>query len=832
MKNNILQVLAKLFEQYRIVFWYDNNKEMYDDFVGLALLEIAKVEIDNNEFALKYRILRQEPERKFLLYRSGPAPADINNWLLDVELSHTLFYADQVTIWINELGLGNEYGDFIREYRPFFKSAKRREAFKQKIKFSDKPDQLRLAMLAICCATDARLDMILESLLSDLAFAREEKSKLLEHCALDEFFWSEIERHYGYRSESVGLKDFVIELFRSCYAESITENEPDQSERLVFVNRWKDSIHHRQAFAVLANECAELLRIEDDLQQRDLKSLINIDYFRIIDQRIIQQLIIEISARTLSFEACTTIVKKRRTGYWYHDFADIYEAIDFAARFLHYFHEMDLSIDSATSALQKYSDNWFILDQLYRKFIYHSKKSGETTLLQELSELIENIYNNSFLLTVNNNWQEIVDNLKNWSIPGITAQHDFFRNRVQPFLDKNKKVAVIISDALRYEIGDELVRLISREDRYSATLTPMLAMLPSFTQLGMAALLPNQKLQFSADCSGVILVDEQSSRSTENRNKILARHCKKGGRALRADDLLALNREECRQLIRENEVVYVYHNRIDATGDKLESEGRVFAAVEESLPELVKIIKKLTAANLSNVLLTSDHGFIYQNQALDESEFAAVTPEAETINLRDRRFVLGRKFYACESCKIFTANQAGLAGDVEIALPKSISRLRLPGSGSRFVHGGASLQEIILPVIKINKKRTSDVSTVEIDILQGTNTIITSGQIAVVFYQRQAVTDKIQPRTLRAAIYSREGELISDRHELVFDSPSGNSRDREFKARFILSKKADSLNDQEVVLRLDENINETSHFREYKSSTYKIRRSFETDFDL
>ncbi len=85
---------------------------------------------------------------------------------------------------------------------------------------------------------------------------------------------------------------------------------------------------------------------------------------------------------------------------------------------------------------------------------------------------------------------------------------------------------------------------------------------------------------------------------------------------------------------------------------------------------------------------------------------------------------------------------------------------------------------------------------------------------------------------MRAAIYSHAGELISDRHELVFDSLSENSRDREVKARFILSKKADSLNDQEVILRLDENIVETSHFSEYKSSVYKIRRSFETDFDF
>ena len=44
---------------------------------------------------------------------------------------------------------------------------------------------------------------------------------------------------------------------------------------------------------------------------------------------------------------------------------------------------------------------------------------------------------------------------------------------------------------MRYEIGDELLSLIRQEDRYSAELEPALSMLPSYTQLGMAALLPN-----------------------------------------------------------------------------------------------------------------------------------------------------------------------------------------------------------------------------------------------------------------------------------------------------------------------------------------------------
>lgn len=102
-------------------------------------------------------------------------------------------------------------------------------------------------------------------------------------------------------------------------------------------------------------------------------------------------------------------------------------------------------------------------------------------------------------------------------------------------------------------------------------------------------------------------------------------------------------------------------------------------------------------------------------------------------------------------------------------------RLRLSGSGSRFVHGGASLQEVVVPVI-INKKRQSDTTAVEVDILSGSNSLITTEELAVSMYQRTAVTEKIQPRLLRVGIYNQAGELISDSREMTFDLRSENPR--------------------------------------------------------
>lgn len=121
MENRITLALSKLFERHRIVFWYDTKKELRSDFETLSLPGVEKLELTNNEYRVKYRLLREEPEKKFLLYREGPQPADLDNWLLDVQLAHGEFRTDQVALWLSELELGLEFSDIVQSHAEFFK---------------------------------------------------------------------------------------------------------------------------------------------------------------------------------------------------------------------------------------------------------------------------------------------------------------------------------------------------------------------------------------------------------------------------------------------------------------------------------------------------------------------------------------------------------------------------------------------------------------------------------------------------------------------------------------------------------------------------------------
>jgi len=836
MNTRITQALIKLFERYRIVFWYDAKQELRNDFEVLSLPGIEKLELTNNEYGLKYRILREQPGQKFLLYHEGPRPADLENWLLDVQLAHGEFRTDQAAIWLSELDLGMEFADVVQTHAEFFQAVKRKDALKKLLKPDDTGGLIRLKMMAVCAGCDSRLDAVVESLLQELAEDRDDKFKLIERCNLEGFLWNQLTRCYGYKSEEASIRDFVIELFKSCYAMGTDGPVRLTSDALVFLKRWKDSRQLETCFETLSGECAGVLGIEQDLAKRDFRDLIELDYFRLIDQKIICDLVREVASRTTSSGDVNLWIRQRRQGHWYREYRDLYEAIDFAAQFLHALSEAQLAIDSLADGVQRYSHSWYLLDQLYRKFIFHMRESGQASLMASLTDSIENLYTNNYVLKVNDRWQTVVDVAGRWEGAPVLLQKDFFECRVRPFLEKDNKVFVIISDAMRFEIGNELLRLIRQEDRYEATLEPALSMLPSYTQLGMAALLPNKELALANDDSGSVLVDGESSLGTSNRNKILQTAlADRRARALSADEFLAMPREGesgYRTLFREHDVVYIYHNRIDATGDKRDTEERVFEAVQQALEELVTIIRKLSAANATNMLVTADHGFLYQNRTLEESDFSSVDAEGDRILFRDRRFVLGKGLMESASLRKFGSPQLGLAGDLEVQIPKSIHRLRLKGSGSRFVHGGASLQEVVIPVIRINKKRQSDLATVEVDILRGSSSVITAGQLAVAFYQAQPVTEKVHSRKLRAGIYTLAGELISDSHDLSFEMVSDNPRDRELQVRFLLTRKADEANGQEVVLKLEEKHAGTSHYKEYKSVRYLLRRSFTSDFDF
>ena len=834
--SKIENALQQLFDKHSIVFWYDTNRELREEFEDAWLVGVEKIEVNNNQLGVKYRVLREQPDKKFLLYFNGPEPAHLQNWLLDVQLAHGVFSADQVSLWMSELGLGMEFRSLVADHKEFFNAASRREAFAKMKTENESEHSLLLKMMAASLGVSVapRLENILFALLDELAHEEEEKFSLLTRFNLTQPLWLMAHDAYGYQTDAPHINDFAYNLFQSCLHLKLRESAQLTNEALVFLSHWQDSTQYKDSFEELSDRFARLLNVEQTLAQYQVKDLLDIDLFKIIDFRILEALRDGVSRRTMNPLECRTIVQRRATTHWYHGtLADTYRTIATASDFFEQLVNLQLDSNDIADGLQKYSVTWYRVDQLYRTFIYLVQRANQPSFLQTLTQAVEDHYTNNFLLPLNNNWQQAIDAAQHWITTGVGMQSEFYERYVQPILNNKAKTAVIISDALRYEAAEELTRRIESEGRFSTEIDALLGMLPSYTQLGMAALLPNRTLEIIAN--GTVEVDGVNSAGLENRAKILRGQLPKSSCVLKAGDVMAMDTEERRTLFRDHTVVYVYHDHIDAIGGNTATEDKTFEAVETALRDLVELVKALRSANFAKILVTADHGFLYQHSVLDESGFADTSVQGKQIYWRNRRAVAGVGLEKTASFKAFTAKEAGLQGDYDILVAKSINRLRLKGAGTRFVHGGASLQEIIIPVILVEKQRTkqSDTRPVSVDRIAGATNRITTGQLTVTFYQEEPVTSKVLGITLRVGLYAKKGKesvLISDQKNLPFNSASTNARERSIEITLLLSAEAEQYNNQTIELRLDEPIPNTNAYREYRKWEYILNRGAFTLF--
>lgn len=821
--------LARRCAGQRVVFWHDPEGEYAADLERLDLPGVAIVQVANNEYGIKNRLLHAEPTTKFLVYRNGAVPSGVGNWLLDFELAYGIFTADRTSLIQNDLGLtADGIDEVLRVHEKFFRAVKRVQALKVLLESDDNPDRLRAKMTSVLLGQQEHsLLELTRTLLIENAAGGDARFKAVADQQLDQFYWNGVRNIYGYSSPEPSVGDFVLWMFHQAIGGFRSDRPGGLRNMQLDFNSLRFDLRSQSALASLARRVAGNINYSASIEKVDFRDLVGNDLFEEAEQKIISDLAQEVAARTLTARQVAEVVRKRKNSIWVGGYHKLYAAIESGSELLSELATLSFTISSLDDGLDRYRRQWYRVDQLYRQFVYAARTAEYPKPLEKLRTEVEKYYANKFLFELGNAWQPHVDAADKWRSSVLRPQTEFYPEHVAPITKGGRnKAVVIISDALRYEVADELGSRIRQEDRFDADLEAVLGVLPSYTQLGMAALLPHSRIGHSKD-GDPVLVDGQRTDGSANRTKVLSAV---DGRAIQAEDVLSLSRDELRDLYSQHQVLYVYHNRIDATGDKAGTERQVFEAAEETLRELVDLVKRLTNANATNILVTADHGFLFQDTALADAFYLSTLPQGDEIVTTNRRYVLGRGMKQEPAFRTFDPAQLGLESDLEVQIPKSIQRLRIPGAGSRFVHGGASLQEIVVPVLTINKKRRSDVRLVNVEVLPESDKI-TTGQLVVKLFQSEAVSEKVQPKTVRAGLYVGD-TLISNQPELTFDQESADKRDRYQNANMLLSQDANEFNNRAVEFRLEERIPNTNQWRTYQKAVYVLRRSFASDFDF
>ena len=177
---------------------------------------------------------------------------------------------------------------------------------------------------------------------------------------------------------------------------------------------------------------------------------------------------------------------------------------------------------------------------------------------------------------------------------------------------------MIISDAMRYDVAYTLAKQLEIEKRADVEISAQQAIYPTITKFGMAALLPHRKLEVvNKNDSLKVLIDGQISEMS-NRENILKRYVE-NSIVLKYKDVISMKRVDRREAFKGKDVIYIYHDIIDAYSHNDES--FVFEACDKAVNEIMNLISIIDAdLHGINAIITSDHGFLYTYQELNEED--------------------------------------------------------------------------------------------------------------------------------------------------------------------------------------------------------------------
>ena len=852
----------------RLVFWHDPNTE-FKNYIQVGLsADLAAVQVldlaDIGGLSAKLRLEQDDPKAKYLIYSQGEMPATEEDWLFDIRLYSAQFHADMASIWLQELGLSQlALREHLKARAKFMGSQERRQKLAKLINSTDDEATLDLKMMAVLVGSPlASAFAVLRALCdghSDNAFDLTEPPAVMatfEKMGLSTRFWGMMQNEFGYQAESATIAGLLRQLFVSemyhqtggAQMESLSQHLLPQAGRrnaVVFLTQWRDSSAAANSYDIAANSVANEQKVKEPLGSYTLETIKDVYTFWETERLILSELKDRVISEqhAVDLTSVAGIIADRKAGHWLSGpgrdapdrkaIASAYDAVLAAAQLftLHAEHKQALSFESPSDLFAAYQQDLHHFDRLYRRFYTQARPAAAQgwDLLKTLAEQVERVYDQGFLQPLGIAWSQLIDRvdfLGTWSLPEMPAQHEFYERNIRPHLaaSERRRAFVIISDAFRYEAAQELTESLKGLYRMDAQLSAMLGMLPSYTALGMASLLPHKKLAY--DEKGNIRVDEKGVASTHDRSKQLATE---KGMACQWTELRGMKNVEARAFTEGKRVVYIYHNVIDVTGENASTEDETFEAVSDCIHELETIVQFcMNKLNAGKVWITADHGFVFQQDALDETDKSKLSHKPPGALKTKKRYVIGRNLgTAAEAHHGSIDVTAQAEGGMEFWIPRAANRFHFVG-GARFIHGGAMPQEVVVPLITVTQLRgeeklSSKSEKVGVRVL-GTNHKITTPIYRFELIQTEAVSERRKPITLRAAIYEGD-QAVTSVETVTFESTSDSIEARKKSMRFELRTGTyDKNNPYRLVLR------DMDNDAEVLSLPVVIDRSFDDDF--
>lgn len=801
------------FYDRRIIFWYDEERE-FEDKLDDVQVNNAKLLVltDANNFTAKKLLTVDDISSNYLVYCPISCESQEEDWLLNIKLYSEEFRADLMSIWMNEIDLPTtpDFRRLVKVYKKFFGAQTRRTAFAKLNKGISTASQMHLTVMAAICGTDnTQPNSIVKAVISggtDME-TNEVFQRLVSYGAEDPF-WALVKQATGYfEGENSTINNLVTHILltavtRTLHMEYLAGldsfiSTPHQAWCYDFAFEWIVGGQNQGVVEILRN-IEEALVLRERLKKVPLDDLVGTEIFPCVDECILAQIMIDISNHTINVEQIIQIVERRRTLAWYDYVACYYEGILQVAKMQEFYleHSTGFHTVEARNIWNEYTKDYYRMDTYYRQYHLAFAKSlmdGNDhleDLFKQVTEKVECLYTHWFLGELGKNWSDAcADELTQYGrILEVPQQVDFYQQKVE---NRDNRVFVIISDAFRYEVAVSLAEQLRQETKSKVELSSYAGIFPTITKFGMAALLPHKQLSVGERSNGElqILADGMST-DAGNRDKVL-KATNRNSVALKYGDITPMKRAERSALVKGMEVVYIYHDKVDEashTSDKM-----VFSACDTAIDEIknmVRIIRNEFGG--TRIYITADHGFLYTYSLLSEdAKVDKTTPNEQDVEI-GRRYLINRKGATPD----YLLPVKFMSDDYDAFAPKESVRIKKKGGGLNFVHGGISLQEMVVPVIEYHYLRNNskayqlnkskyDTKPVELGILSASRKI--SNMIfSLNFYQKDAVGGNRSAANYLLYFVDSNGKQISDTVKIIADKTSDNGQERTFRCSFNL----------------------------------------------
>jgi len=811
---NLKQIIDRLNAEFtgdtrKLVFWYDDKAEFAEDIEGVEL-ENAKVYLlkPDNTFITKRFLEREDTTTNYLIYAPFPKPDVKENHLEDTMLYSKRFFADRASLLSVDLGIEEKYKPIIEKHIKFFASKERTQRFYDlEIENFNEENILVGLLSAICRTRTCSFEEVVRVLITDGTLEDNKFLEEMEKYDLLNSFWKLCEQQFGYTDPKPTLEKLMVTMFVTSTARQLGCDVPQGWKSFVsyksgniiaFLDNLMNSVLYSGRFDELSKRVGDGLNVMMSFAGMRPEALADVDTFITADQVlvkwVVERLTAEDTGAKLDRITIPELCEKRMKMHFGNKTKKTYQLLLSA---YHLIAAANYNCpDGFKKIIRQYQESDYKIDQEYRKFYYSFDQLEDTGAFEGLRTLVENIYTNEFLGKIMPKWNECIQ--ESGAFQEIPLQRNFYSRYVR---NAKERTVVIISDAMRYEVGQELFKRMMDDPKCTARLETQLSVLPSYTRLGMASLLPHSTLTMTDDFR--VLADDVLCDNLVGRQSVLQKH-QANGVCVQFDDIKGLKKNELRDIFTGMQVVYVYHNQIDARGDKANTEDEVFVACEEAIQEIMDLIRKIsTNANTYRFLITSDHGFIYKRDKLSESDkIGAISDKNAFIN---RRFIVAQEAIIDEGVQNISMGRIlGNEDQKVVSFPVSSNVFKVAGGGQNFVHGGSSPQEMLVPVLDIKMERghmeTRPAQIALVSIVQKITNLITTMD----FIQSDAVSDTIKKTTYKMYFISEDNEKISNENTYIADSRDADPQKRIFRMRFTFKNKKYDKNKQYYLVVYDD----------------------------